>query len=121
VNGDQTERTTVAMVSTIVWGLLLIPGFIGALLSGMMFDSPGSVKDPSAYLMAALLVSFPILCIVSIAGSWIVWTTRRNFKRAPAIQIAVACVPLIPGAVFVVVVAVAIVFQLIRRAAGAPD
>ncbi len=94
-----TPRPTVAIVATAVWGVLLIPGLVGAALSPMFFDAPGgSMNDPAAWINALIVVSFPCLCLVSIAGAWIVWLWR---KRSPTrsgsyAQIVLACLPLIP-------------------------
>ena len=103
------SRPALAIVTTVIWGVLLIPGLIGAALSAMFFDAPGSMNNPAAWINALIVVSFPVLCVVSIAGTWIVWAAWR--RRAPtrasgAAQIAVACLPLLPVAYFVGVTAV---------------
>ncbi|MGB8519358.1 MAG: hypothetical protein WCD38_04280 [Candidatus Tumulicola sp.] len=92
-------RPTLAIIASAVWGALLVPGLLGAALSPMFFDAPGSMNNPIAWLNAAIIVSFPLLCCVAIAGSWIVWAARRNrepSKASTAATIAVAALPLLP-------------------------
>lgn len=99
------SRPTVAIVASCVWGLLLIPGLLAAALSLMFFDAPGSMNNPAAWINAGIIVSFPLLCFVAIAGSWVVWAALRNraaSRGATMVQFAVAAVPLLPIAYVVV-------------------
>jgi hypothetical protein len=91
-------RPMLASIVTLVWGILFLPGLLGAALSPMFFDAPGSMSNPAAWANALIVVSFPCLCALSIAGSWIVWAW---IKRAPSrlgrgIGIAIAFLPAIP-------------------------
>jgi hypothetical protein len=97
-------KPTLAVIVTAVWGVLLLPGLLGAALSPMFFDAPGSMDNPAAWLNALIVVSFPVLCLLSIGGSWFVWSVRRrNPARLPSsAAIAAAALPLIPIAYFVV-------------------
>jgi hypothetical protein len=76
----------------------MLPGLVGAALSPMFFDSPGSMNNPGAWVNALIVVSFPVLCILSIAGSWMVWLWHKRdpMRLTPYAQIVVACLPLIP-------------------------
>ena len=95
---QEAPRPVAAVVATIVWGFFLFPGLVGAALSPMFFDAPGSMNDPIAYVNVAIVLSFPALCIISIAASWILW--RRQKTRAThsisIAQIAAALLPSIP-------------------------
>jgi hypothetical protein len=72
---DQPQpRPILAIVVTAVWGVLLFPGLLGAALSPMFFDAPGSMSNPVAIFNALVVVSFPILCIVSIVAVWMLWS-----------------------------------------------
>ena len=97
---EHTAKPTVAILVTVIWGLLLIPGLLGALLSPMMFDAPGSINNPAAWANMLIIVSFPCLCILSIIASWIVWhRQQRRVTRASSVaQIIAAVLPLIPVA-----------------------
>jgi hypothetical protein len=97
-------KPTLPVTVTAVWGVLLLPGLLGAALSPMFFDAPGSVDNPAAWLNALIVVSFPVLCLLSIGGSWLVWSARR---RSPArttryAAIAAAALPLLPIGYFAV-------------------
>jgi hypothetical protein len=97
MNDHPQPRPIFAIVVTVVWGVLLFPGLLGAALSPMFFDAPGSMENPVAIFNALVVVSFPILCIISIAGVWILWSLhRRAPRRVPYAQIAAACLPLFP-------------------------
>lgn len=105
---DYTPRPTLVIVVTALWGVLLVPGILGAALSPMFFDAPGSMNNPAAWVNALIVVSFPCLCILSIAASWIVWVWRRRrpTRSSSYAQIAGACLPLIPVAYFAVVLVI---------------
>ena len=103
------SRPTLAIVASAVWGVLLIPGLLGAALSSMFFDAPGSMDNPVAWINAGIVVSFPLLCLVAIAGSWIAWATQRDrdaSKASTVASIAVASLPLLPVAYVAVAMAV---------------
>ena len=92
-------KPTLAILATGIWGTLTVPGLIGAALSVMFFDAPGSMSNPAAYLNALVVISFPCLCIASIVASWILWTRNKHRPTAPAyVPLAAACLPLIPVA-----------------------
>jgi|SRR5581483_5191919 len=93
------QRPTVAVIVTVVWGVLALPGLLAAALSPMFFDAPGSVNNPVAWINALIVVSFPVLCFLSIAATWTVWLTRKNrspSRLSTSVQIGVACLPLLP-------------------------
>ena len=63
----------------------------------MFFDAPGSMSNPAAYVNALIVVSFPLLCLVSIAGSWISWSVRKHRPGRPSVaQVATAALPVLP-------------------------
>jgi hypothetical protein len=105
---DAAPRPTLAVVVTAVWGVLLLPGLLGAALSPMFFDAPGSTNSPAAWTNALIVVSFPVLCLLSIGASWIVWAVRK--RRATGLfryaAIGAAVLPLIPIAYFAAAVAI---------------
>lgn len=95
---EPAPRPTLPIVATAVWGFLLFPGLLGAALSVMFFDAPGSTSNPAAWINALIVVSFPVLCLVAIAGSWIVWSVHRGTpRRHPAYAaLAFALLPALP-------------------------
>lgn len=92
-----------------------MPGLLGAALSPMFFDAPGSMSSPAAIANALIVVSFPVLCIISIAGSWIVWSVRKRSgaPSRPVAQIAVASLPLLPVVYVAAALAVGMVSVLL--------
>jgi hypothetical protein len=95
-------RPVVPLVATFVWGVLIFPGLLGAALSPMFFDAPGSESNPAAWTNALIVISFPVLCGASIAASWLTWSwlKRRGRARVTSAAVVVACVPLLPIAYF---------------------
>ena len=91
-------RPILAIVVTAISGALLLPGLVGAALSVMFFDAPGSIDNPAAWANALIVISFPCLCVAAIAGSWIVWAWRKRARSRvlTGAGIAVACLPLLP-------------------------
>jgi hypothetical protein len=107
MNDPPPPRPILAIVVTAVWGVLLVPGLLGAALSPMFFDAPGSMENPAAIFNALVVVSFPVLCIVSIVAVWALWLLhRRAQRRVPYAQIAAACLPMLPVAYVVVAIIV---------------
>jgi hypothetical protein len=83
---DRSARPTLPIVVSIVWGALLLPGLLGAALSVMFFDAPGSIENPIAWANASIVVSFPCLCIVAIAGS----IALAGLPLLPVVYVAIA-------------------------------
>ena len=86
------------IVATAVWGFLLLPGLVGAALSVMFFDAPGAINNPAAWINALVIVSFPVLCLIAIGGSWVVWSVHRGRPRRhpPYAAFAFALLPALP-------------------------
>ncbi|HYL26984.1 MAG TPA: hypothetical protein VEW74_04055 [Candidatus Nitrosotalea sp.] len=101
---DPAPRPTIPLIVTFVWGTLLIPGLLSLLFTPMMFDAPGSASNPMTYLMILFVLSFPVLCIISLIGTWVVFNvqTRSPEKSLAAPQIVVACLPLVPIGIWIV-------------------
>lgn len=94
----QSPGAIVPVLASAIWGVLLFPGLLGALLSPMMFDAPGSANNPVAWMNALIIVSFPCLCILSIVIVWIVYARhkRRPTRGTMAGQLIAAGLPLLP-------------------------
>ena len=113
---DNSEpKPFLAILASVVWGLAFFPGLVGAALSGMMFDAPGSMENPVAWINALIIVSFPLLCLVAIVGSWIAFPfQKRRSAISPSLgQLVVAGLPLLPIAYVVVLVIVGIIYGLL--------
>jgi len=105
----RVSRPTLAIIVTIVWGVLALPGLLAAALAPMFFDAPGSTNNPLAWINALIVVSFPVLCLLSIGATWLFWFARKG--RAPShaassMQVVLAALPLLPIAYIVVAMVV---------------
>jgi hypothetical protein len=110
VTNGSAHRPILAILVTVVWGLLTVPGLVIALFGApMAFDAPGSAANPLVWAIVFGVISFPVLCIVSIAGSWIAWKMSgpsASSRAASGVRFVMACLPLIP--VIVVVTSMAL-------------
>lgn len=109
MEASPSPRPSLPIVATAVWGILFFPGLVGALLSPMFFDAPGAMNNPAAWINAMIIDSFPLLCLISIAGSWFVWSLHRGRPRLhpPYAALALALLPALP----IAYVAAAMVIQ----------
>jgi hypothetical protein len=110
----------IPIIATVFWGIGLLPGLIGALLSPMMFDAPGSMNNPVAWIDAGIVVSFPLLCIVSIASVWILYARhkRRPTKATSTGQLVAAGLPFLPILYFVVVMLAGMIWLVLTGQTG---
>ncbi|HEX3457042.1 MAG TPA: hypothetical protein VHR97_03725 [Candidatus Baltobacteraceae bacterium] len=93
------SRPTLAIIVTVVWGVFALPRLLAAALAPMFFDAPGSMNNPLAWINALIVVSFPVLCLLSIGATWLFWFARKGrapSRAASSAQIALACLPLLP-------------------------
>lgn len=65
------------IVTTIVFGCLGLIGVLGAFSSFFLFDAPGSEKNLAVWVLFWSLLTFPVVCVVAIAASWIVFALKR--------------------------------------------
>lgn len=103
------SRPTLAVIVTVVWGVLALPGLLAAALAPMFFDAPGSMNNPVAWINALIVVSFPILCLLSIGATWLFWFARKGrapSRAASSAQVVLACLPLLPIGYIVVAMVV---------------
>jgi hypothetical protein len=99
VANDRAPRPILAIVATVVWGILMVPGFLIAIAGApMAFDAPGSNANPLVWLIVFAFLAFPVACIASIAASWMTW-------RMPKVRVPMACIPLLPIATIVAAMA----------------
>lgn len=65
-----TATWIVLLIVTIFFALAIVPAIYISMMSVMLFDAPGSEKNPAVLAFFYTVVSFPILCGVSFT-SWI--------------------------------------------------
>ena len=107
---SEKRRPTLAIVTTIVWGVLLLPGAFLAITSPFMFDSG---ENPFVWSLFWAVLAFPILCIASIGGSWVAWGISKAAPvgRKQYLPIAIAYMPLLPAVYLIVAMIVHPSFQ----------
>jgi hypothetical protein len=79
------------ILTNVIFGLLLVPGFGAMLISPLVFDAPDADKNPSLIAFTVALVSYPVLTLPAIIGSWILYAMK--WYRA---AIWVSYLPLLP-------------------------
>ena len=60
---------------------LLVVGLISvvpAMMSFMMFDAPGSEKNPTTIILFCSVLTFPAACLLAIVLSWILYACQRQ-------------------------------------------
>lgn len=79
------------ILTSVLFGLLIIPGVGVIMISPMVFDAPESQRNPKVLPFVIALVSYPVIAFLSIIGSWILYKLKR-YKAA----ILVSLLPLLP-------------------------
>jgi hypothetical protein len=88
----------------IIESILAVPavviGAFMALMSVMMFDAPGSERNPAVILLFSSVVAFPLACIVGVILGWIAIGRQRDrgamwFSLLPLVPIASAVAAMI--------------------------
>jgi O-antigen/teichoic acid export membrane protein len=96
-NDERKSKTRqLLIVTTIIWGVLLLPSGFIALMSAMMFDAPGSEENGLLWFCFFSFLSFPLMCLFAFFG-WIPYA-YSNFKLAKLIALS----PIL-SAIFVIV------------------
>ena len=62
---------------TVCWGIALIPAIVAAPFSVMIFDAPGSPESTERWVSFAMVMSFPVLIVISVIGSAISLKKRK--------------------------------------------
>jgi hypothetical protein len=87
-------------LATVVWTVggapiaLFIPCFLA-----FAFDAPGTDSDPEALTFFASVVSFPVVCVVAVGGSWTLY--KRGETKAACL---LTSLPLVNVIAFTIVV-----------------
>jgi hypothetical protein len=92
------------LVTSVLFGLLMIPGIGAVMISPMVFESAASKEDPVLVAFTVALVSYPVLALLSILGSWIAYALKR-YRTA----IAISLPPFLP------ILAALVCFLLLER------
>ena len=87
----------ILIAESVIYALLGLVGSVPAMMSPMMFDSPGSTQNPFTLALFASVISFPIVCLVGIVGAWTLYGKDRPgwarlFIHLPLINFAVLAI-----------------------------
>ena len=61
------------VLNTVLWAAIAMPSLGAALMSPMMFDAPGSQKNPILQVAFWSILTFPLALILAIVVSWVFW------------------------------------------------
>ena len=78
---SQKQARKFLIITTIVFGVAGLLGLLPALTSFFLFDAPGSEKNPATVVLFCAALTFPIVCLISIILSWILYA-RKHFAVA---------------------------------------
>ncbi len=98
-------RPLAAALATLAWTPLGAASFFVGMMSVMLFDAPGSQEDPRIWAVALSIWSFPVLCLLSVAGGWVMWFVTRRWdvtraSRGRLLRLLVAGLPLLSVVAF---------------------
>ncbi len=75
------------VICTMGWGGLAPIAAVGAIFAWLVFDRPGNMLNPLAWLCFLLVVLFWAACIVAPFAAWVFWS-RNQERRAWAAMAA---------------------------------
>ncbi len=59
-----------------------LAGIMMALMSAMLFDAPGSEKNPYVWILFATTLALPVSCLISCVTSLYVYFREKNYRKA---------------------------------------
>jgi hypothetical protein len=76
-------------VLTVLWLVVGVFAIFPAMMSPMMFDSPGSTSNPFTVGAAASFAALPVVCLAAAALPWIFrhWPEANWFFAMPLVNI----------------------------------
>jgi hypothetical protein len=85
------------LILTALWALAGLAAVVPAMMTPMMFDAPGSERNPVAIGLAISVAVFPLICLSSAVLPWLF---RRRRFAAMFFLLPVANLALIAAIVF---------------------
>ncbi|MBP2834195.1 hypothetical protein J8281_18500 [Aquimarina sp. U1-2] len=85
------------IITTLIFGLLIIPSLLVIMMSVMMFDSSGSQDSLPTLLLFISFLVYPFITGISLIVAWILFVKKRNlgtivFASLPLLNIMVSCI-----------------------------
>jgi cytochrome bd-type quinol oxidase subunit 2 len=81
----------VLLVTTLIFGVLTLPGIGAVMVSPKAFDTSESPANPKLIALMVSLISFPVVAFISIIASWVLY-----FKSRYRAAIWMSLLPLLP-------------------------
>lgn len=81
---------TILLTSQIIFGIFLFAWFLFMEFSVMLFDAPGSEKNPTVLTLFFTILAYPAGLLAGVITSWILYT-RRKYTLAYVFN----CIPLL--------------------------
>ena len=75
------------ILTTVFFCIAGLLSLVPVMMSPMIFDAPGSERNPAAIVLFVCIISFPVICIVSIPLSWVCYK-RERFRAARLVSLA---------------------------------
>lgn len=67
------RKTVLMLIATVLLIAGAIVGALPTLMTPMMFDDPKALESPATVTLAISVATFPIVCLVALALSWLVF------------------------------------------------
>jgi hypothetical protein len=95
MRSNKPARIPIWLIIVYVFALLAWP-FV-AFMSVFAFDAPGSVQDPAIWATVIAVLSYPLLPLIGIPGSFFAF--RRDHRRLAYALTAVGAIPFVMAVV----------------------
>ena len=78
-------------IATALCVLVGLGGILPAMMSPMMFDSPGSTSNPVTVALAISVAVFPLFCLAAAALPWLLrhWSLAKWVFLLPLVDIGI--------------------------------
>jgi len=75
---SRRNRRRLMVLATLACGLTAVPAGIAAIFTPLVFDAPGSMYNPLAWLGFVLGAAFWAVCLLAPLLAWIQWRRDRE-------------------------------------------
>ncbi|MCU0469069.1 MAG: hypothetical protein MUF58_10730 [Arcicella sp.] len=93
---------TFTIVVNVLFLIGLVPSVMGAMMSPMMFDAPGSENSKKTWTLFSCMIALPILIIIAQIISWIAYY-KQNYGLALKISLLPTADLLIISFLFIII------------------
>ncbi|WP_246263279.1 hypothetical protein [Caulobacter soli] len=75
---SRRNRLLLLVLATMTCGVMAVAGAIAAIFTPLVFDAPGSLFNPIAWLGFVLCAGFWVVCLLAPLVAWIQWRRGRE-------------------------------------------